>query len=113
MLCMPIAGEVVAQELGGGEDGADGPDAGGVGGGANAGAGVLGGGGAGGTHFWRVQGVGAGEWGGVSGGVEDFGKLMEATASHGLRSDCLAASHYENLLSAIRFQTINLIAWPI
>lgn len=74
-------------EAGGGKEGADGPDAGCVGGGADAGAGVVAGGGAGGVDFWRVQGVGAGEWGGSGGSFKGFRKPMNIAASKGLRSD--------------------------
>lgn len=45
--------------------------------GAEAGAGVLGGGGAGGADLWRVQGVGAREWGGSGDSVRSFRKLTK------------------------------------
>lgn len=76
MLCMPIAGEVVAQKLGGGKEGADSPDAGGVERGPEAGAGVLGGSGAGEADFWRVQGVGTAEYAEAGSKIETIKKLI-------------------------------------
>lgn len=60
MLYMLIADEVVAQELGVEKMVPTAQTLDVWGGGAGAGDGFLGGGGAGGTHFWWVQGVGAG-----------------------------------------------------
>lgn len=87
---MPIVGEVVAQELGNGKEGADGPYARCVERGPEAGADVLRIGGAGEADFWRVKGVGVGECSSAGWGVEGFKKLKGSAASNDFKKLRLA-----------------------